>query len=86
MKAEIIDLGNGLIEVTILFDNGKVCSKHQLLNGKLHGEEVWFYESEQIRRKRIWDNGVLIEEIRYYESGHIELKIRYNEDGSIAKY
>jgi antitoxin component YwqK of YwqJK toxin-antitoxin module len=78
------------------YENGKIKSKHWIVNGNRHNENgpaiIWYYENGKIKSQIWYVNGILHNEnepshIHYYENGKIKSQIwrinekRHNENG-----
>ena len=75
----IISFGKYFSQET--FPNGQIKIKETILNGKLQGERITYFENGQVEIKANYINGLLNGEfISYFENGQLCVK-RYYQNG-----
>tara|TARA_B110000003_G_C16640282_1_gene529916 strand:- start:2049 stop:2537 length:489 start_codon:yes stop_codon:yes gene_type:complete len=53
--------------------NGKMISSHEYLNGKFHGQWIFYYTNGELETKGRFDNGLRIGEWKYFhENGNLK--------------
>lgn len=52
-------------------------SKRYFNNGKPDGEWLFYYENGQLKIKKIYKNGEVVESIQYFENGQVENISKY---------
>lgn len=68
------------------FDNGNIKHKAKYIDGKYHGEVLYYYPNGQTKSKGYSEYGNRIGEWKYYfENGNIETIIFYDKDLNLAK-